>query len=752
MNRQLEKRRCIISFAIIMCVLIYAVGYLINWQLIRGEEMSAKVSNNSLKTTVLTSERGTIYDATGTKILAQSAAVWTVTLEPLLIEKDKREIIADELSAILNLDRDDIYEKTQKKSYFVYLKRKVEDDIRQQILDMMEEYNITSGIRLISDFKRYYPYGTTAASVIGFTGTDNEGLTGIELQYNNELSGTAGRMVSLKNGVGGDMPFQQEQLVEAENGYDLVLTIDETIQSIVEKHLREGVERYGAQKGATAVLMDVNTGGIIALAEGDTFDLNDPFTVYDDEVVAEIELLPSEEEQQIAYNEALYTQWRNKAVSDTYYPGSVSKMVTVAAALDSGAITEDTTFNCTGSYKPWVDHSDGSKTVEIDCWRSRGHGVQNARAGLCNSCNPFMMQTAEKMGSDMFFDYFSAFGFTEKTNIDLPGESNSIYYDKESLGPVELATESFGQNFSITPIQMITAACAVANGGYIVQPHLIQRMIDQDGNIVETSSASYKRQVISDDVSAMLTDYMLENATTGTGKTGYVPGYRVVGKTGTSEKIAEYNNNPDPNKEMTYVVSYCGYAPAEDPQYALLVYFDTPTIGKASGGQMAGPVFANIMSEVLPYLEVETKITDQDYEYNVIYAPNVVGETFADAKKRFEEIGLNYEIYGSDMADTDIINLQIPSGSTAVPRENGKIIISKESSYPEYDMVSMPDFSGYSVNDCLYLARINELQIIITGMTASGNGTAQNQNIPVGTMVRKDSVVEVAVVDFAGLE
>lgn len=705
--------------------------------------MLSIVTSQSLKTTVLTSSRGTIYDATG-KVLAQSASVWTVTLEPALISEDDKFTVADQLSKILNLSREDLLETVNKNSYFEYVARKVEDSVKEEILTMMDDYGISGGIRLISDYKRYYPYGTTASNVIGFTGTDNTGLAGIEYQYDNELTGTTGRMVSSKNGVGEDMPYQYEQYVSAEDGYDLILTIDETVQSIVEKYLQEGIEEYGVKNGATAVVMDVDTGAIIALAEGGTYDLNDPFTVYDESVVQEIDLLP-EEEQSAAYNEALYNQWRNKSVSDTYYPGSVFKMVTIASALDSGAITEDTTFECTGSYIPYVDEN------PIGCWSSSGHGVQNARSALCNSCNPFMMQTAAAMGADTFFSYFEAFGFANKTGIDLPGEASSIYYDADELNPVELATESFGQNFSITPIQMITAAAAIANGGYLVQPHVVDTILDQDGNIVQSADTSYVRQVISEEVAATVTDYMLENATTGTGKTGNVVGYQVAGKTGTSEKIALYNE--DTSQAMEYVVSYCGFAPADDPQYALLVYYDEPALDQdPSGGSMAGPTFSAIMGEILPYLGVESKISDDDYVDNIVYAPNVVGLTFAEAKERFEEIGISYGTYGESLSDTDIIEMQIPSASTSLPLEDGKVIVSKSTTYSEYDMVTVPDFEGYSVSDCRYLAAIYDLQIIISGSVNTGEELAQNQSVKAGTLVKKESVIEVAVVDYSGLE
>ncbi len=741
-NKQRMKIRCLIVFSLVMCLLLYAVGYIAMWQIFRGEEMAANVMGQSLSTSILTSNRGTIYDANG-KVLAQSASVWSVTVEPNMMNPDQKELIATELGRILDMDSDYIYGLTQQNSYFAYVKRKVEDDVRQEILDMIEENQIGGGIRLINEYKRYYPYGSTASTVIGFTGTDNIGLEGLEYEYDKELTGTTGRMVSLKDAVGGDMPFQYEQLVSAENGYDLVLTIDETVQSIVEKHLKAGAEEYAVQNGAVAVVMDVNTGAIIALASSNEYDLNDPFTIYDDDARIEIDLLP-DEEQNAAYTDALYAQWRNKAVSDTYNPGSVFKSITLASALDLGSITDQTTFTCTGSHVPYPG------VPAIGCWvNSYGgsHGLLDARGALTNSCNPYLMQAAAEMGGTNFLDYFNAFGLGDSTGIDLPGEANSIYLGYNSLGPVDLAVYSFGQGFRVTPIQMITAISAVANGGYIVQPHVVSRMLDQDGNIVETADTSYKRQVVSESVAELVTDYMLENATTGSGNAGNVPGYRVAGKTGTSEKVDEYYANPDPDKEMQHIASYCGFAPADDPQYALLVFYDEPTNGTASGGSMAGPTFSKIMSEILPYLGVESKLSESEFLDEVVYAPNVVGITYAEAKDRFAELGLTYSTYG-DIADNEIVNMQIPSASETMPA-GGNVVVSIETIYAEEDMITVPDFSNYDIANCKYLANINDLQIVITGPSLNSNATAQNQSIPVDTKVKRGSVIEVTVIDMS---
>ena len=556
--------------------------------------------------------------------------------------------------------------------------------MRDEIVQYIKDEKIGRGITLMEDYKRYYPYGTTASTVLGFTGTDNQGLAGIETEYDSELSGTAGRLVSAKNAQGDDMPFQYDQYVQAQDGYDLVLTIDETAQSIVEKHLQAGLEACGALEGGTAVLMNVKTGAILALSTKGDYDPNDPFTISqeaEDAIPEKVEdaLKKAQEKEQQELNtlqlaidnaetdearaeakkaladyeridvttlrdeltdqmwgEAQNKQWRNKAVSDTYYPGSVFKMVTGSMAMESGVASEDSTYTCTGQ---WV--FDDSTIDPISCWYHAGHGTETLVDGICNSCNPYMIWLGQKMGRHTFFNFFEAFGFTQRTGIDLPGEADSLYFSEDELNIVELATSSFGQNFSITPIQMITAIAAVANGGYLVQPHVVDRMLDSDGNIVKTTDTSYKRQVISEDVSKRMTAILQKNATSESGKNGYVAGYRVAGKTGTSEKVALYYQDlaEGNDRGMQYVVSYGGYAPADDPQYALLVFYDEPQIGGASGGTQAGPIFAAIMEEVLPYLGVDPQYTEAEYENLSATAPNVIGMTMAEAKSHLEEQG-----------------------------------------------------------------------------------------------------------------
>lgn len=765
---------------------------LVRLQLVNGETLKTDAVDQSLQSTQLTPSRGTIYDATGTKVLAQSASVWTVALEPNYIDEGDDVKIAKGLSEILGLDYDAVLKKAQQNSYFVYVKRKVETEVRDEIVQYIKDEKIGRGITLMEDYKRYYPYGTTASTVLGFTGTDNQGLAGIETEYDSELSGTAGRLVSAKNAQGDDMPFQYDQYVQAQDGYDLVLTIDETAQSIVEKHLQAGLEACGALEGGTAVLMNVKTGAILALSTKGDYDPNDPFTISqeaEDAIPEKVEdaLQKAQEKEQQELNtlqlaidnaetdearaeakkaladyeridvttlrdeltdqmwgEAQNKQWRNKAVSDTYYPGSVFKMVTGSMAMESGVASEDSTYTCTGQ---WV--FDDSTIDPIYCWYHAGHGTETFVDGICNSCNPYMIWLGQKMGRHTFFNFFEAFGFTQRTGIDLPGEADSLYFSEDELNIVELATSSFGQNFSITPIQMITAVAAVANGGYLVQPHVVDRMLDSDGNIVKTTDTSYKRQVISEDVSKRMTAILQKNATSESGKNGYVAGYRMAGKTGTSEKVALYYQDlaEGNDRGMQYVVSYGGYAPADDPQYALLVFYDEPQIGGASGGTQAGPIFAAIMEEVLPYLGVDPQYTEAEYENLSATAPNVIGMTMAEAKSHLEEQGFSGTVVG-DAEDDALVTVQVPSPGASIPKE-GMVALYTEEPDPE-TYVEVPSFIGYDIDTCRYLAGLADVQVLVVG--DGDSGYAQSQDIAEGTKVKRGSVIRIPFVSSGGVE
>ena len=743
--------------ALLLTAALVFVGFgavvisLFRWQIVRGEEMSIAALDQSLRSTTLSAMRGTIYDATG-KVLAQSASVWTVVLEPASFAdyddpEGTRQKVASGLAAILDMDEEEVYEKTQGSSYFVYLKRRVETSVRDEINEFLEAEGISSGVRLIEDYKRYYPYGTVASTVLGFTGTDGQGLEGLELQYDTQLRGTAGRLISSRNALGTDMPFEYEQYVEAQDGNNLVLTIDETVQSILEKYLAEGVDQFNVKNGAVAIMMDVNTGAILGLATTPTYDPNDPFTIYDEDLQAQIDALSGEEQDQ-AFNEAQLKQWRNKAVSDTYYPGSVFKMCTYAMGLEEGVVTEQTTYTCTGSVL--VDGWDDP----IHCWRHSGHGLETFRDGLCNSCNPYTIYIGQLLGGETFAKYREAFGFTESTGIDLPGEAVTLYHSAIELinTPSNLAVESFGQNFSITPLHMITAAAAIANGGYLVTPHVVDRVVDQDGNIVQTADTSYRRQVISEETSAAITDILQQNVESGSATGGYVAGYRICGKTGTSEKVDKWNE--DRTQDMEYIASYCGFAPAEDPQYALLVFFDEPdddTNGGYNGGNaVAGPYFAKMMEEILPYLGVEAQYNEEEYANLDTVAPTVTGLTLEEAYAKLEEAGLTYSVIGDESDSSITVTAQVPEAGGAVPKD-GQVVLYTNGYDEASTYVTVPSFLGYDVTNASYLASINGLQISVSG-SSSSTATVTAQSVAEGEQVQQGTVITLTFVDNANAE
>ncbi len=741
-TEKIKKKALGLMYALLIVGFGAAAISLVHWQLIEGEELKSAALEQSLRSTGLPAMRGTIYDATGTKVLAQSASVWTVVLEPhYLADNDNlRRIVANGLSEILELDAMELYERTGVAgSYYDVVERKVETDVRDRIVKFMEDNKVSDGIRLIPDYKRYYPYGTVASNILGFTGDDNSGLVGLELYYEEELSGSAGRLVAAKNAFGTDMPFEYEQIVEAQDGYDLVLTIDETVQSVLEKYLAEGIEKFKIQNGAVAVMMDVDTGGILGLATHPNFDPNDPFTILDQNLLKEIETLPEGEERQEARREALNTQWRNKGVSDLYYPGSVYKMCTGSMGIEEGIITEDTTYTCKGYEK-----FEGLKDP-IHCWNHSGHGTTTFREGLCNSCNPWFMHIGAELGPDVFCRYRQAFGFEDKTGIDLPGEAGSILHSREEMGKVELVVESFGQNFSITPIQMITASAAVANGGYLVRPHIVDRIVDGDGNIVKSADKSYRRQVISESTSATLSDILRQNVASGTARGGYVSGYRVCGKTGTSEKVDKHNQDllKDPTARMTYIASYCGFAPAEDPKYALLVFFDEPDDlnngGYTAGTAIAGPIFSAIMQELLPYLGVEVMYSEDEYnEQRDTVAPSVAGKTLGEALEELEEAGLEYDIIGGEDPDQRITE-QIPERGTSVP-QNGKVVLYTSGYDVNSTLTEVPDFFEMDLANAVFQAAISDLQVTING-SRDDDAVVMLQGIEPGVKVKKGTVV-----------
>lgn len=727
---QMWKRATIVMLVVTILGFGICLASVFKVAILDGEDLQAKAISQSLRNTSLSAKRGTIYDSNGT-VLAESASVWTVILEPAYIKDDEtRALIAKGLSEILDMDEAKILEKTKLQNYYTYLKREIETETKNEILAFISENEISKGIVLEEAFKRYYPNGSLASVVLGFTGTDNQGLSGLEAYYDSQLSGTAGKLVVAKNALGTNMPFEYEQNIPAVDGYNLTLTIDATVQGILEKNLQEGIINNKVANGACAVLVEVNTGAIKGLAVKGDYDPNKPFDIADEQIAAVLETIEDDDEYNTLYNTALNAQWRNKAVSDTYYPGSVFKMVTGAIGLEEDLISENYSYNCSGSFI----FSGGSRPQ--NCWKTSGHGLQTFTDGLCNSCNPFFIHIGQLIGADKFYNYSTAFGLLEKTGVDLLGESGSIFFSKDNLNEAELATLSYGQNFSITPMQMVMACCAIANGGYLLEPYVVEQITDANGNIIKTTEKTVKRQVLSEDTSDRMCDILHTNATTGTAKNGYVAGYRIAGKTGTSEKVAKYWE--DPSVGMRYIASYCGFAPADDPQYALLVMFDEPLGDSYYGGAVAGPVFARIMEEVLPYLGVEKKYTSSELEYISGIAPDVTGHTIEEAQEMAGDLGIDVKVLG----EGDIVIDQIPYAGESVP--NGGTIVLYTDNKSINEKVEVPNFIGLSLYNANELAAQSGLQIKAGGAAANGVYVyASSQNYLEGEKVRVGTIINV---------
>lgn len=701
-----------------------AIFSLAKLQLVQGAELQMRAVDQQLKDTTLTAQRGTIYDC-NMKALAESATVWKVVLEPAYIKDSNRETIAEGLSQILGIDKSKILERSRKKTYYDVLKGKVESDVKDQIVAFKEKNKIGNGIRLVEDYKRYYPYGAFASTVLGFTGTDSQGLDGIEAEYDSYLTGVSGRLVTAKNAIGTDMPFQFEQEVTAKNGDSLVLTIDEVVQHFLEKNLEEGLANNKVQNRGCAIVMNVNTGAILGMAVKGDFDPNDPFTVADATEAAAIAKMPEGDEKNKAIREAQQKQWRNKCVSDVYHPGSVFKMLPGAAVLEEGLVTESTVFNCPGSMS-----INGSKPIHE--WRAGGFGQLSFAQGICKSSNMVFIQVGQLLGVNRFFNYFKAFGLTEKTGIDLPGEAMSQYVGT-NMTPLDLAVASFGQTNSVTPIQMITAAAAVANGGYLVKPHVVSQIIDSDGNIVKTADTTAKRQVVSGKTSQRMSAILQEDATTGTAKSGYIPGYRIAGKTGTSQKT-------EIKTSQEYIASYCGFAPADDPQVIMLVFYDEPHGGSYYGSPVAGPTFLKTMTEILPYLGVEPKYDQKELEKLDVTAPNVVGQAIAAAKTKLssDSLKLASKVYGGG----EKVLSQVPEPGKSIPKGGTVVLFTDDKSSSE--TVAVPNLVG------LTLAKANEraadagVNISIAGAALTGSDAVSNsQSIAEGTKVKPGTVVTV---------
>lgn len=730
--QRLRQRTAILILLILVLGFGAAVLRLTYLTTVQSSELQESAVDLQLADTTVSAKRGTIYDANG-NVLAESASVWQVVMSPVNFKNDKqRQAAAKGLSEIFDLEYNDVLDDTKQQSHYVVVKRRIESDEREKVLELIDtlkkDYSCSGVIQLLDDYKRYYPKNSLASSVIGFTGSDDQGLEGIEYEYDSYLSGTPGRIITAQNARGTDMPFRYEQNVESEDGNNVYLTIDETIQSICEKYMQKGVEDNNVLNKGVCIAMDVNTGAILAMVTTDGYDLNNPYelSAKDKKKIKST----AKSKQAEAESAALSNMWRNKAVADTYMPGSVFKMCVASAALEENLVNEKTSFTCTGSISV--------EGETIHCSNISGHGTQNFVEVISNSCNPAFIQIGQMLGAGKFRQYYQGFGFSDKTGIDLPGEAEDSFWKEGKMGGVDLAVASFGQNFTITPIQMITACAAVSNGGYVVQPHVVSKITDSKGNVIKSVDKKIKRQVISDDTSKKMNEYLEYNTERQGAAAGYISGYKVAGKTGTTEKrgVTKFESSFSED----YISSFCGYAPADDPQIAMLLFFDTPDGDAYYGSQVSSPVFINIMSEVLPYLDVKTSYTDEELGYVDASAGDYTGVSVDEAKTAVEADGFTATVKGNG---STVIS-QIPTVSSGL-QKGGSIVLYTDSN-SQSETVSVPSLIGLSPDEVNDVASAYGLNVSFSGATTS-SGTSSSQNIEAGTSVSPGTVITVSFAD-----
>lgn len=752
-SRQMLRRSLFLMAVCGIGAFALLLGRLYQLQIIDHEKYESMAIEQQLRSVPSSAMRGVIYD-TNMNTLAVSASVDNVYLSPAEIEMygEDRELIARGLSEILDISYDEIYEKSgQKGSWYVTVARKLEQDKADEVRAFKTE-NDLRGVRLETDTKRYYPNSSLACHIIGFVGTDNYGLEGIEAQYNEALSGSPGRTVRATNAMGTELLFSQfEEYYPGEDGYDLVTTIDASIQYYVEKHLKQAVADYDIQNGAGAIAMDVNTGAILAMASLGNYDLND-FLAVSDEDMELINSASDEEEKARLLSEAQSRQWRNKALSDTYEPGSTFKIITLAMALEEGAVSLEDSFYCPGSV------SVIGRTSPIRCWKTQGHGSQTLTQAAQHSCNVAFVNIGQRVGAERFYDYCEAFGFlnmtgsddenlTAKTGIDLAGESGSIWWSKNTFcsekNLSQLAAASFGQTFTITPLQLITAVSACVNGGNLMQPYVVSRMLNPDGSVAYERSPKAVRQVISEETSEQvrqILEQVVGDPNEGTGRNAAVAGYRIGGKTGTSEKVSLEAQTG----QKEYIVSFVGFAPADDPQIALLVFLDTPSNKSGiyiSGGQMAAPVVGNMFADILPYMGIEPEKAED--EEGDVSAPMLIEQSLDEAADILEDMELDYRTIGQG----DTVTGQLPVAGESIAK-GSRVILYLGGAQVSPNMETVPNLAGLSYESARDL--LSGLGLFISTrspVSGSAQQVVGSQSLAAGTRADHGCVVEVTLID-----
>ncbi len=753
-NRQMLRRALVLMAVFGIALFALLLARLFQLQILDHERYEKLALEQQLRDAPTAAARGVIYD-TKMQTLAVSASVDNVYVSPAEIQAYEEDpaLIAQGLSRILGLEYDELLQKcAQTGSWYVTVARKLEREQADAVRQFKNDNNLR-GVRLETDTKRYYPNSSLACHLIGFVGTDNTGLEGIEARYDSLLSGTAGRTRRMTNAFGTDLLFEQfEEFEPGEDGCDIVTTIDSTIQYYIEKQLRQAVADFDIQNGAGAIAMDVKTGAILAMASLDGYDLNH-FLDVSDEVQAIIDAEPDPEKKSAIRQAAQVRQWRNKALSDTYEPGSTFKIITLSMALEEGVVNEQSSFFCPGSV------SVKGRSSPIRCWRTEGHGSQNLTQAVQHSCNAAFVNIGLRVGAERFYDYCEAFGFLDKTGnpdeqlsartgIDLAGESGSIWWSENTFcserNLSQLAAASFGQTFTITPLQLITAVSACVNGGYLMQPYVVRQVLNPDGSVASERQPTLRRQVISEETSAKvraILEQVVGDPKEGTGRNAAVAGYRIGGKTGTSEKVSLEAQTG----VKQYIVSFIGVAPADDPQIAVLVFLDTPSNASGvyvSGGQMAAPVVGAMMADILPYLGVEPDLSEDETARMDVQVPSLAGLNVYEAANRVREASLRYRSIGSG----DTVTGQLPAAGQSIAR--GTEIILYLGAEPSEDVESLPELVGMSYEQARDTLSYYGLYLrTVSPVGETGEQRVSTQSIAPGTLLTHGSVVTVTLMD-----
>ena len=716
------RRRSLAVLIIFLCFgFTTLIGRLFFLQIVMGEEYQAKALQQQTRAQTLDAQRGAILDRNG-KYLARSSPVWNVCISPADImadmnktgDYDKLKRLALDLAEILDVDATKILDDAKNTaSYYRRVKVRIESATRDAVIQCIIE-NDYAGVFFEETTKRYYPYGSLASTLIGFTDYDNNGAYGLEAKYDKVLSGTSGMVVSAKNAWGADMDYKYQQKYDAQDGNSMVLTIDESVQHFVERNLETAIIEHNIANRACGIVMNVKTGEILAMATKPDFDPNEPYIIADP-VQAELlaEFVPGTDEYRQKRDEMWFAQWRNKAISDPYEPGSVFKILTAATGLDTKTVGMNSHFICTGSIKV------ASET--IGCHEHRGHGDVDFVQAMQKSCNPAFIMMGQRIGAQDFYNSVRNFGLGEITGIDLPGEAEGILHSYQTLakeGMVELSSSAFGQSMKVTPIQMITAVSAAVNGGNLMQPYVVKQILDADGNVIETTQPVVRRQVVSAETSEImkyLTEMVVEG---GSGRLAALPGYRIGGKTGTSEKLDSRT------QKQENVLSFVGFVPMDDPQYAVLVVLDTPELEDVYGSVIAAPVVGAIMQEMLPYVGLEPQYTQAELEEKIVTVPNMIGMKPHDARATLTNLGMQTRFIGNG---GEVLR-QIPQAREKMPKGSSVILYTDEEQL-KTDII-VPDVVGLTAQEANKILVERGLNIELRGTLTDGIPTVVREQWP----------------------